>query len=296
MGGLITAEFRKVSTTRLWWALLLPAVGLAFLWAFIWAKLATGFGQGIADDPTFQRIGLTFAGVPWNVFAVSRSINISTIFPMVFGALGLSSELRRRTITTSFLTAPSRASMLSAKAIVYVAWGLVYGLVIVGVAWLGTLAGSGGHYLPDAVGFLQLSVAGVIESVLWTLLGLGVGALLGSTTGSVVLLLIYSVLAEPILDLVLRNHVAGSLPNGSADGLTGSTAAQIFLDKAQSYQNSPLVQAVGTNAWNTFVLLVRGVAGAIGAFDWWASGLIFLGWALVFFLAGMLINQRRDIT
>jgi ABC-2 type transport system permease protein len=296
MGRLITAEFRKVATTRLWWALLIPAVALAFLWAFIWAKLATGFGQGISDDPTFQRLGLTFAGVPWNVFAVSRAINITTIFPMVFGALGVSSELQRRTITTSFLTAPSRASMLSAKAVVYAVWGLVYGLVIVGVAWLGTLAGSGGAYLPDAGGFVQLSVAGVIESVLWTLLGLGVGALLGSTTGSVVLLLIYSVLAEPILDLVLRNHIGGSLPNGSADGLTGSTAAQIFLDKAQSYQNSPLIQSVGTDAWQTFVLLVRGVAGAIGAFDWWASGLIFLGWALVFFLGGLLINQRRDIT
>lgn len=296
MGRLITAEFRKISTTRLWWALLIPTVALAFFWAFVWAKLATSFGQAVSTDPTFQRVGLTFDGVPWNVFAVARAINITTIFPMVFGALGLSSELARRTITTSFLTAPSRSSMLSAKAAVYVVWGFFFGVVIAGVAWLGTLAGSGGHFLPDAAGFLQLSLAGVIEAILWTLLGLGVGALIGSTTGSIVLLLIYSVLAEPILDIVLRNHIAGSLPNGAADGLTGSTAAQIFLDKAQSYQSTPIVQAVGTQAWDAFVLLVRGVAGAIGAFDWWASGLIFLGWALVFFLAGTLVNQRRDIT
>jgi ABC-2 type transport system permease protein len=228
--------------------------------------------------------------------AISRAINISTVFPMLFGALGLSSELHRRTITTSFLTAPSRSVMLSAKAITYVLWGAIFGVVLSGFAILGTILGAHGHYLPTASGFLQMFVAGVIASVLWTLFGLGVGALLGSTTGTVVLLTIYTVIVEPIVAIVLHNHVAGSLPNGSADGLTGATAGQIIVDQLQAHTDTPLAQALGPADWNNFLNIIRAIAGAIGSFDWWLSGLIFLGWAAVFFFAGLLRNQKRDIT
>jgi ABC-2 type transport system permease protein len=296
MGRLINAEFRKILTTKLWWGLLIPAVVLSFGWAFGAGLLVRDIAESVGDSSVLKQAGYTFQDVSWSVFALTRAINISTIFPMLFGALGLSTELHRRTITTSFLTAPTRSTLLGAKAVTYVVWGLIYGVVISALAVLGTIAGTGGKYLPDAGGFLLIFVTGVLSSVLWTLLGLGVGALLGSTTGSVVLLVLYAVIAEPILALVLHNHVAGFLPNGSADGLTGSTAAQIIVDQLQAHSSTPLVQLVGTDAWNDFLNGIRIAAGAIGSYDWWVSGLIFLGWALVFFLGGMLINQKRDIT
>jgi ABC-2 type transport system permease protein len=292
MGALITAEFRKILTTRLWWALLIPAVVLAFGWSFVASLLTTQIAESVRDDPTFQRAQLTFQDAPWTVIALSRAINISTIFPMLFGALGVSSELHRRTITTSFLTASSRSALLSAKAAVYFVWGLLYGLAIAVFAVLGTLAGSHGNYLPDASGWLLLALAGLLSSVLWTMFGLGVGALLGSTTGSIVTLIIYAVIAEPIIDLFLHNHVAGSLPNGAADGLTGSTAAQVIID----HLNSPNLSALPQNAIDALHEVIRVSAGALGAFNWWASGLIFLAWTSVFFLTGMLINRQRDIT
>lgn len=292
MGRLITAEFRKILSTRMWWALLIPAVVLAFGWSFVAALLTKDIAQSVRDDPDFQQLGLTFQNVPWSVFALSRSINISTIFPMLFGALGLASELQRRTITTSFLTAPNRASLLSAKAVTYVVWGALYGVAISGVAMLGTLAGSHGNYLPDAGGFLLIALAGVLSSVLWTLLGLGVGALLGSTTASIVLLTIYAVIAEPLIDLFVHNHIAGALPNGSADGLTGSTAAQIIINDL----HSPFLDRLTQTDLDALYNVIRVAAGALGAYNWWSSGLIFLGWALVLFLAGMFVNQQRDIT
>ncbi|HVV18035.1 MAG TPA: ABC transporter permease, partial [Pseudonocardiaceae bacterium] len=208
MGGLIKAEFRKVLSTKVWWALLIPAAALGFGWSFVTAKIINSIGESVRDNTVFQHAGLTFQDVPWSVFALSRGINITTIFPMLFGALGLASELHRRTITTSFLTAPTRSTMLGAKAITYVAWGAIYGVLIAGVTMLGTLAGSSGNYLPGGSGFLLLAIAAIIASILWTLLGLGVGALLGSTTGSIVLLLVYTVIAEPIIAAVLHNHVA----------------------------------------------------------------------------------------
>ncbi|HKN98919.1 MAG TPA: ABC transporter permease subunit [Pseudonocardiaceae bacterium] len=292
MGALITAEFRKILTTKLWWALLIPAVVLAFGWSFVASLLTTQIAEAVRDDPNFQRAQLTFQDAPWSVIALSRAINISTIFPMLFGALGVSSELHRRTITTSFLTASSRSALLSAKAATYLVWGIGYGVAIAGFAMLGTLAGSHGNYLPDAAGFLLIALAGVLSSVLWTMLGLGVGALLGSTTGSIVTLIIYAVIAEPIVDLFLHNHVAGSLPNGSADGLTGSTAAQVIID----HLHSPNLGLLPQDAIDALHNVIRVSAGALGAFTWWASALIFLAWTLVFFLTGMLINRQRDIT
>lgn len=296
MGHLIKAEFRKITTTKLWWALLIPAVVLAFGWSFGAAKLVSTIAQAARDSPVLQQGGYTFQDLSWGVFALSRGINISTIFPMLFGALGLSTELHRRTITTSFLTASSRSALLGAKGITYVVWGLIYGVVISGLAILGTIAGTGGNYLPNTGGFLLLFAAGVLSSLLWTLLGLGVGALLGSTTGSVVLLLIYAVIAEPIVALFLHNHVVGFLPNGSADGITGSTAAQILVDQLQSHTGTPLVQIVGQDTWNQFLNIIRIAAGAIGSFDWWLSALIFLGWTVIFFGIGMVVNHNRDIT
>ncbi len=296
MGSLIKSEFRKITTTKLWWALMIPTVVLGFGWSFFTGRLINSIAQNVIHNQLLQQAGASFADVPWAVFALSRGINITTIFPMLFGALGLATELHRRTITTSFLTASSRTAMLGAKAITYAIWGLIYGVVIAVVTSLGTAAGASGNYLPSFSQLLLVAVAGVVSSMLWTLLGLGVGALLGSTTGSIVLLLIYAVIAEPIVALVLHNHVVGALPNGSADGLTGSTAAQAVIDQLQAHSQTPLVQLAGQDAWNAFLDGVRIAGGAIGGYSSLISGLIFLGWTAVFFGAGMVVNHRRDIT
>jgi len=296
MGNLIKAEFRKILTTKMWWALLIPAVLLAFGYAFALGKGVTSIGDFIKNDGTLQKAGVNVDNISIGVFALSRSINITSVFPMLFGALGLSSELHRRTITTTFLTASSRAAVLSAKAVVYVLWGLIYGVIISGMVAAGTAAATGGNYLPDAGGFILILLAGVIECLLWTLLGLGFGALLGSPIGSVLILAIYAIAVEPVLDLVLHNTVAGILPNGAADGVTGATAGQILIDQLQSLAHSPLAQVMGPDNWNAFLFSIRAAAGGIGALDWWASGLVFLGWAMLFFGIGLFRNHTRDIT
>lgn len=296
MGRLITAEFRKILTVKLWWALLIPAVALGFGASLFTAGIAREVAQSVRDDALLEQTGLTFQDVPWAVIALSRSINVTTIFPMLFGALGLSTELHRRTITTSFLTAPNRATMLGAKAVTYLVWGLIYGVVIVGVSMLGTLAGSGGQYLPSGGNILLIAVAGVLSCMLWTLFGLGVGALLGSTTGSVVLLLVYAVIAEPVLAVFLHNNVAGILPNSAADGLTGASATQMIVDQLQTYPQVRTAIVDNPTDWSSALQVIRIGAGAVGTLVWWVSGLIFLAWTAVFFGAGMLVNQRRDIT
>lgn len=301
MGRLIVAEFRKIVTTKLWWALLIPAVCLAVGWAWLSAAFFTDVANSLND--TFDDLGtpVRLDEVSWASLALTRAMNFATLFPMVFGALALASEISRKTITTSFLTAPNRASVLGAKAVVYVLWGLIYGIVVAGAASLGTVIGAGEKLLPDAGDWMLILLAGVLACVLWTLLGMGVGALLGSPVATLVLLLIYAALVGPVSEFILTgvtegSHLAGFMPNGSANGLTGSTASELLFQQVQDALSAQGVDLIPQDNIDEFDQIVRFAAGAPGAFSLWVSGLIFLGWTALFFVTGLLRNQRRDIT
>jgi ABC-2 type transport system permease protein len=297
MGRLIKAEFRKILTTKLWWALLIPAVLLAAGWAWGASAWISGLISDASDEDFIREFDIPIEELSWTSIALTRSMNIATVFPMVFGALALASEISRKTITTSFLTAPNRASVLGAKAVTYVLWGLIYGVVVAGAASLGVLIGSQGRYLPEADDWILILMAGVLACILWTLLGMGVGALLGSPVGALVILLIYALLVGPVGELILfgvteGSHAPGLMPNGSANGLTGSTATQLLFDQAQNLVGS----RISAEAQDNFETFFRALTGAPGAFALWISGLIFLAWTALFFGLGLMRNARRDIT
>ncbi|HEV8563028.1 MAG TPA: hypothetical protein VGR06_42475 [Actinophytocola sp.] len=298
MGRLVKAEFRKILTTRLWWALLIPAVLLALGWAWGVSALLTGFINDAADEEIFTDLDIHFDALSWSSIALTRSMNIATVFPMVFGALALASEISRKTITTSFLTAPNRPSLLGAKAVTYVLWGLLYGAVVAGAASIGVLIGSDSKYLPEAGDWILILLSGILACLLWTLLGMGVGALLGSPVGTLVLLLIYALVVGPLSEIILTgvtngSHVAGFMPNGSANGLTGSTASLLLLDQLQQIAPG---RPIPDDVRDGFEQFLRALTGAPGAFALWISGLIFVAWTMLFFVTGVARNQRRDIT
>ncbi|MBM7769965.1 ABC-2 type transport system permease protein [Actinokineospora baliensis] len=300
MGTLITAEFRKILTTKLWWALLIPALAVAFLAAWGWAALATEIADQVTNDSTFRSFGVSIDEISWSVIALTRAMNLASIFPMIFGAIGIASELRHRTITTTFLTGPTRAAVLGAKAVTYVIWGLIYGVAVALLVSAGTAVGSGSSYLPEGKQWFLVVLAGIIQIVLWTLIGLGVGALMGSTTGAIVILLVYSLVVGPFGELLLAGgtdtpHLAGVLPNGSANGLTGSTASALLVDQLQTLVLDRGGE-ISASSHERIDTAMRVVAGAPGAFSLWVSGLIFLGWTALFFGLGLLRNARRDIT
>ncbi|GLW95719.1 ABC transporter permease subunit [Actinokineospora globicatena] len=299
MGDLITAEFRKILTTKLWWALLIPALAMAFFVALGWSALATDAADGLASDSVFSRFDVPIDEISWSVIALTRAINLSSIFPMVFGALAISSELRHRTITTTFLTSPTRAAVLGAKAVTYVIWGLIYGVAVALLVSAGTATGASSNYLPDGKQWFLILLAGIIQIVLWTLVGVGVGALIGSTTGAVVILLVYSLIVGPVSELALAStdvpNLAGAMLNGSANGLTGSTASTLLFDQIQEIVLSRGGE-ISADTKDNVEIVVRAAAGAPGAFSLWLSGLIFLAWTAVLFGAGLARNAKRDIT
>lgn len=301
MGRLIKAEFRKILTTKLWWTLLIPAVLLALGWAWGFSALVTDVVDDISDSDILEAADIRIDDMSWAVLALTRSMNIATIFPMVFGALALASEISRKTITTSFLTAPNRASVLGAKAVTYVLWGLIYGVVVAGAASLGTVIGADAALLPSGGDWFLVLLSGIISCVLWTLLGMGVGALLGSPVGTLVLLLIYALFVGPVGELVLTgvtegSHLAGWLPNGSANGLTGSTASALLFQQVKDLIDARGGGLISPEEVADFDQAVRFAAGAPGAYSLWVSGAIFFAWTMIFFVSGLARNQRRDIT
>src|SRR5437763_15665759 len=109
MGGLVKAEFRKVLTTHLWWALLIPVAVISF--GAGWA----GTTMGSLDTPQ-SSIGRP---LPLGLLTVSLSTNFCTIFAAILGALAVAGEYRHKSITTTYLTGSPRGAGLGAKLIAY---------------------------------------------------------------------------------------------------------------------------------------------------------------------------------
>lgn len=302
MGRLIKAEYRKIITTKMWWALLIPSVFLALGWAWLGGYAFSQVADGLSSVFNDAGLNVDLGKMSWASLGLTRAMNFATLFPMVFGALAVASEINRRTITTSFLTAPTRASVLTAKAVVYVTWGLIYGVVVALGATLGTAIGADADVLPGPGDWILILLSGVLACLLWTLFGMGVGALLGSPVASLLVLLLYAGLVGPVSEFIItgasdNSHIAGLMPNGAANGLTGSTATELLLQQAKDMvAASGQGDLITDNVVNGFNQAVRFAAGAPGAFALWISGLIFVAWTALFFVTGMLRNNNRDIT
>lgn len=297
MGRLIKAEFRKILSTKLWWGLLIAAFILAMGWAWMFSAAFAEVTGDLGDE--LQDVNLNVNDISFTAVFMTRAINIATIFPLIFGGLALANEIGRKTITTSFLTAPNRPSLLGAKAITYVMWGAVFGLVIILAATLGLLIGTSGDHMVAFDVWLPIAGAGLLACILWTLLGLGVGALIGSPVATVIVLLVYGMVIGPIMDLAFTGmadgeaNLAGALPNGAANGLTGSTAADNIAAEVESaIGQGPIPQNLIEDIQN----VGRLAAGGLGSFGLLASLGIFLGWALLFFGLGLFRTKTRDIT
>ena len=106
-GGMTTAlvrsELRKITSTRLWWGLLVGAVVYTVIQAAANAALAgsdPGAGQpATAALDTAEAIRTIYASSPFQG---------SYIFAMILGITGMTGEYRYQTITPTFLATPRR--------------------------------------------------------------------------------------------------------------------------------------------------------------------------------------------
>ncbi|MER7009852.1 ABC transporter permease subunit [Saccharopolyspora sp. NPDC000359] len=283
MGGLIKAEFRKTFTTNLWWALLIPVALIGF-----------GAGwMGTAFVGLINSIEQLDRPVPLALLSVAMSANFSTIFGALFGALTVAGEYRNKTVTTSFLTSNPRSAVLLSKLIAAAAIGAVYGLVNVVCASLGGLLGASqdlGHF-GDISDWLAVGAACVLAMVLWTLFGVGFGALVANALLAIILPLVYKFVVEFIFSMALvGSEVSGIgpyLPGAAGNGIVSNLAVPLFI-AAVAGPDEPDVPRVAFDVLHVFF------GGHYGQ-AWWASLLIFLAYTAVVVAGGWWANQRRDI-
>ncbi|MFF0311358.1 ABC transporter permease [Streptosporangium sp. NPDC004379] len=265
MKPLINAEFRRLLATRLWVATLLAAAllggGLIGLLALI--------GPENFDPPM---PGLhTEAGVR----AVLGFLGFTTFVPAAIGTLALTSEYRHRTVGFTFLFAPDRRRVLAAKLLTHGLAGMIYGLVLSGTA-AAALFGAAAARGVD-LGLPAGTIAGLLARLAvamaaYTLLGVGMGALIRHQVAALCVVIGYLYGAE--LLLIMIPGVRGLypwLPGGATAALTDFTAVTDAL--AQQLSSEP-------------VRLLPPVAGA----------LILLGYTALASTAALLKPLRRDIS
>lgn len=260
----IAAEFRKVFSTRIWWVLALILFGFV---AFGAGAIAVAFGIG--GD---AGIPIPPETVPPIVYSMASATGYA--FPVIFGAMSITSEVRHRTLGTVFLATPQRSIVLLAKAVVGLVVGALYGIVGLAASFgLGAalLAVTGQEaLLGDGETWSMLGRI-VLAMALWGLVGVGVGVLVPSQIGSIVAIIAFTQFVEPILRTAAAfvdwlAELGRFLPGAASDALVGASIYAAFS------------------------------AGGAEPLDWWQGGLVLAGFAVVLAVIGAATTWRRDVT
>lgn len=255
---LITSEWIKATSTKMWWILFIFGALLTFLSTGGQVLLA---GMTEVAGEEFAEFGMTDESMMRGVLATMGS---AQLVALILGILGFTGEYRHMTITDTFLTEPRRGFLIAAKVLVYAAIGLLLALCTCVVALLLILAALPSFQTPLTVSMVVEVAAGVLLSyALYAVLGVAIGALITNQIAAIVLALLWVMLIEPILNLVWP-HVGQWLPGGAASGILNAQ--------------------------------VQTIDGFTDLLPVWLATLVLLGYAAVFSVVAALTTLRRDIT
>lgn len=249
--NLVRSEFRKLFSTRVWLWLLFGAAALAALFACLTLGFANNPESGLPrrDNPEIVPIVLSAAGA-------------AVIFVVILSIIGITQEFRHRTATPTFLTTPQRGRVVIAKLITYavagVGYAIVASLVVLAIAipWINN---SGGEVSLQGRN-LSVLLGSAAAVAIYSLLGVGLGALVRNQVGAIVGVLVYLFVVEPIIrGIPATAPFYRWLPGGAQEAL------------AATAQEGP-------------DLLER-----------WQGGLLLIGYGLVSAGLAMALTLRRDV-
>jgi ABC-2 type transport system permease protein len=251
MTALVRAEWTKLFTTRVWIGLLLGAAVLVGGFS----ALLTGFA-GNADS------GLPAVGSEtYEQLAMATTANANVLF-LILGIIGMTQEYRHRTATPTFLTTPKRGRVVIAKLLAYALAAVPFALLVMAVNFLVVLvyAGARGD-APSLTGDnLRILSSSGLALVIYTVIGVGIGALLRNQVGAIVGALVYLFVVEGIIVRAIPGlrDIYKWLPGGGLEALTAT------------FEGPDLLAA-------------------------WQGGVLLLGYGLVAALLGTFLAVRRDV-
>ncbi|MBF4572186.1 ABC transporter permease [Herbiconiux sp. VKM Ac-1786] len=262
----VRSETTKITSTRLWWVLALIMVGYVGLCA---GGLGAIFG-GLGTNTTGPV--LPDAQIPLLIYSFATSVGY--VFPVLFGALAVTSEFRFQSLTPTFLAIPRRGVVLTGKLITLFLAGAGFGVLAL-IASMGAgaavLAGFGIDPLlgdPDTWAFVGRSL---LAMALWAAIGVGLGTLVPSQVAAIVIVLAFTQFVEPLLRL-------------------GSTITDWSAQIGQFLPGSASDALVGSSIYTA----MSGTTSV--ALEWWQGGLVLAAIAAVATLIGSATSWRRDVS
>jgi ABC-2 type transport system permease protein len=253
MTRLIAAEWTKLFTTRVWIGLIIGACLMAGGFAALFTGLA-----GVEQN---GQPGLPEVGTPqYETIVFSVGANAS-VFLLILGIIGMTQEYRHRTATPTFLTTPRRWRVVVAKLLSYALVAVPFAVLVLVVVVAVVLIYAGARGAAPSLNSDNLQTLGAAGLVLivYSVIGVGLGALLRNQVGAIVGSLVYLYVIEPIVASI--GAIQGAykwLPGGAVQAITSD------------FQAPELLQP-------------------------WQGVLLLLGYGLLAALLGTLLAVRRDI-
>jgi ABC-2 type transport system permease protein len=199
MIGALRYEWVRLTTLRsTWWltgASIFVAGGVSYLWSLALNNddAMRGFGRPAAFAAVVTQ-GASTSAIPLLVAYIMG----------LFGVFTFGHEYRHGMIRATLTALPQRSNVLAAKIIVTAAWA---GLVAVtclalGALW-GFVSGSDVNFSLTVSGVPRVMLGYVIYVVMFTLIGLGVAAIVRNQAGAIVIMLVVPLVLETVLRLVI---------------------------------------------------------------------------------------------
>ncbi|GAB3586146.1 ABC transporter permease [Calidifontibacter terrae] len=268
MGGAIKSEIRKIFTTRMWWGM---AAGMALLAFLLSMGLAALVGQEHGFAKNANAAQLVYSAGLFGGFG-----SLSALFPLALGVLLITNEFRHKTVSSTYLSTPRRATVAISKTVAVLAVGLVYGIlhVIASVAGGALILGPVKHtslFLGNS-DVLTTFLMSIVAVVVWTLIGFGFGMLVRNQIAAVLVAVGFAFLGQIILNIIFGilgwDTAAKFIPGNLTTGMlvTGDPSQTPGTD-----QNSPY-------------------------FGPWASVGLLVLYTVVIAGVGSWLTARRDIT
>jgi ABC-2 type transport system permease protein len=223
----------------------------------------TALGFGVAAVLLVLAVVLVsiLAGDPTTLTDKRGALNVGgalSIPLLLFGIVGATGEFRHHTLAPAVLIAPDRARLTLARVGAYALTALVVGIAMVAVALVLGVPLLGGQSGPDLAGadYTRMIAGGLLAAVLAVALGTGIGVLVRNQVAGVVGTLIWLFIVEPLTPLIY-----GKLRGYGILNAAGAVGGSVTHD---------------TLSWGA----------AVG---------VLVAWAVVFLVAALAVDRRRDI-
>lgn len=258
----LESEWRKVTTTKLAWVLVIVAMVYSVAQVGTLVLLASGLlpeipGQeSLLQDPAYITTLLSQTGT-------------AATFVLLLGIIAMTGEFRHMTITSTFLATPRRGRVLVGKMLLFGAIGVGVAVLALAAVLVTTIVAllPFDHAPVTASAVLSVLVGAAIGLALYAVLGVSLGSVITNQVAAIVVALLWVLLIEPLLGLAFPD-VARWLPGGA-------------LNSAMD---------VGLRADLT------GTLTAAEPLPAWAGMAVLLGYAVVLAVVGSRTTMRRDIT